>query len=210
MAADRIQAPDLPELERQQIGDGDLNVSGALIEQDVIRAGRVRITESELRGVVVEAPAAAGLTLVDVVLHDCGLANVDAREGRIRRVAAEHCRLVGLDVNGGEIGDLRVTDSSLELASFAGARLRDVSFEQVNLSEVSFQEARLEHVRFVGCELAGADFRGARCTACLIRGSSLNGVVGVDALAGVRMPWTDVVASAAALATTLGIEIEEE
>ncbi len=52
MAADRIQAPDLPELERQQIGDGDLNVSGALIEQDVIRAGRVRITESELRGVV--------------------------------------------------------------------------------------------------------------------------------------------------------------
>ena len=53
-----------------------------------------------------------------------------------------------------------VSDASLELASFAGARLRDVAFEHVNLSEASFQEARLENVRFIDCELTGADFRG--------------------------------------------------
>ena len=86
--------------------------------------------------------------------------------------------MVGLDVGESDIGDLRVTDSSLELASFARARLRDVAFEQVNLSEATFQEARLENVLFIDCELGAADFRGARFTGCLIRGSSLNGVLG--------------------------------
>ena len=207
-AADRIQAPDLPELERQGIEDGDVVLSGALVARGVVRAGRVRITESELHGVVFEE--AAGLTLVDVILRDCGLPNADAREASIRRVAVEQCRLVGVDFSGGEIGDLRVSDASLELASFAGARLRDVAFEHVNLSEASFQEARLDNVRFIDCELTGADFRGARCAGGLIRGASLNGVIGVDGLRGVAMAWSDVVASAGALAAALGIEIADD
>jgi uncharacterized protein YjbI with pentapeptide repeats len=207
---DRIQAPDLPaELEPQAIADGDVDLSGAIVKTADARVRRLRVRESELHGVVFEAPAAPGMTLLDVVLHDCGLANVSAREASIRRVSAGHCRMVGLDVSGGEIADLRVSDSSLQLASFAGCRLRDVAFEQVNLSEASFLEARLENVQFVDCELAGADFRGARCTGCEIRGSSLAGVEGVAGLRGVRMPWSDVVASAGALAQALGIEVSD-
>lgn len=184
-------------------------LSGALVTAATVAAGRVRITESELRGVVLEAHAATGLTLVDVVLRDCGLANLDGREGTIRRVAAGQCRLVGLDVAGCDITDLRVSDSSLELASFAGARVRDAVFERVNLSEASFQDARLDRVEFVDCELAGADFHRVRSAGCVIRGSSLNGVTGLDGLHGVRMPWSDVLGSAAALAGALGIEIAD-
>jgi len=211
VAAERIQAPDLPpELERQSIEDGDVELSGALVEPGTVRAGRIRITESELRGVVLETHAARGLSLIDVVLRDCGLANVDGREGAIRRVAAGQCRLVGIDLAGSDITDLRISDSSLELASFAGARLRDTVFERVNLSEVSFQEARLDNVEFIDCELPGADFHRARTAGCVIRGSSLDGVTGLDGLRGVRMPWTDVLASAAALAGAAGIEIAED
>jgi len=57
--------------------------------------------------------------------------------------------------------------------------------------------------------LQGADFRGARLSACSIRGSSLDDVLGVDSLQGVRMPWPDVLDSAAALATALGITIDD-
>jgi uncharacterized protein YjbI with pentapeptide repeats len=211
VAAERIQAPDLPRaLERRSIEDGDVELSGALVEAGTVRAGRIRITESELRGLVLETQAARGLTLVDVVLRDCGLANVDGREGTIRRVTAGQCRLVGIDLAGSDITDLRVSDSSLELASFAGARLRDTVFERVNLGEASFQEARLDHVTFIDCELAGADFHRARTAGCLVRGVSLDGVTGLDGLRGVRMPWTDVLASAAALAGALGIEIAED
>jgi uncharacterized protein YjbI with pentapeptide repeats len=204
-----VQAPDLPELAPAHLGDGDLDLSGALVQGGSVRAGRVRIIESELRGVTIEAPAAAGLTLIHVVLRDCGLSNVDGREGVIRRVSALRCRLVGLDLNGGDISDLNIGDSSLELASFSGARLRNVSFHGVNLTEASFQEARLEGVEFIDCELAGADFRRARVSAAAIRGATLTDVIGVESLRGTRMAFGDVVASAVALATALGIEIED-
>jgi uncharacterized protein YjbI with pentapeptide repeats len=83
-------------------------------------------------------------------------------------------------------------------------------FERVNLAEASFQEARLQDVHFVDCRLTGADFRGASLRHCAISGTSLDGVLGIEALRGVRMPWDDIVASAGALAAALGIEVEDD
>jgi hypothetical protein len=46
--------PDLPELEPREVpDDGDLILSGALVERaasDLVRPGRIRVRESELRG----------------------------------------------------------------------------------------------------------------------------------------------------------------
>ncbi|HET8980661.1 MAG TPA: pentapeptide repeat-containing protein [Solirubrobacteraceae bacterium] len=186
-----------------------MELSGVLLEQVTLRGRRIRLRECELRGVTIDAAQAPGLTLVDVVLRDCELANIDAREATIRRVRAERCRLVGLRLTGGGTADLRVVDSTLQLASFAGAGLQRVVFERVNLAEASFQEARLQEVHFVDCRLTGADFRGASLRRCAIRGASLDGVLGVAALRGVRMPWEDIVASAGALAAALGVEVDE-
>jgi uncharacterized protein YjbI with pentapeptide repeats len=212
--SDRIQAPDLPELEQLRLsatvaGD-DIALSGVLVAESdgPVRGRRVRIRESELRGVVLDAARAPGLELSDVILRDCDLSNVDGREGSIRRVEVHRSRLVGFGLSNGKIQDLRVVDSSLALASFAGAALRSVIFEHLNLSDASFMEARLEGVAFVDCQLAGADFRGAKLTGCAIRGSSLDDVLGIQSLGGLRMPWEDVLGSAGALAAALGIQIE--
>ena len=210
---DAIQAPDLPGLERRPLPpDGELLLSGALVDPDdggSVRARRVRVRESELRGVTVDVDDAPGLELVDAVLRDCDLSNVDAREGTIRRVELRHCRMVGFSCRLGELRDVRLIDCSLELASLASAHLHNVSFERVNLAEASFMETRLEAVEFLDCKLAGADFRGAAVDACAIRGASLHGVLGVESLRGLRMPWSDTIASAGALAAALGIVIEE-
>jgi uncharacterized protein YjbI with pentapeptide repeats len=101
-----------------------------------------------------------------------------------------------------------VTDSSLQLASFALARLQRVVFDGVQLAEASFENARLQSVQFIDCRLAGADFTGATLTGCAIRGASLDDVIGIASLRGVRMPWPDVLGSAAAMAAAFGIEIE--
>jgi len=61
---------------------------------------------------------------------------------------------------------------------------------------------------FTDCKLAGTDFRGVKLKGCAIRGTSLDGIVGVDSLRGVAMPWMDVLDSAAALAAALGIIVE--
>jgi uncharacterized protein YjbI with pentapeptide repeats len=208
---DRVQPPDLPELEPQTLnGSGALELSGALVQRDgddPVRASQVSISESELRGVVLDAGIVPGLTLRDVILRDCGLSNVDAREGVIGRVEVHRSQLVGFGASQARIRDLRVIDSSLQLASFALSRVQNAVFERVNLTEASFLNTRLEEVEFTDCRLSGADFRGATLTGCAIRGCSLDGVVGIDSLRGVRMPWVDVLASAAAMADALGIEI---
>ncbi len=83
-----------------------------------------------------------------------------------------------------------------------------MAFEDVNLREASFMETQLTSVSFTGCDLVGADFRGARVKDCTIRGASLDEVVGVESLRGLRMPWSDLVGSVAALAAALGIGVE--
>lgn len=208
-------APDLPELEPVEVEpDADeLVLDGALLdragEAAIVPRG-IRLRESKLRGVRVGSPRIHGLDLVDVVLGDCELANVEARGGLLRRVVVERSRLVGLGLGEGDLSDVVIRDCSLELSSFAGAKLRSVRFESVNLSESTFMDARFELVEFVDCRLTGADFRGAKIKSAAIHGCSLDGVLGVDSLRGVRMRWDDVLASAGALAVALGITIETE
>ena len=210
-----LQAPDLPPLEEVSLAAAAQaidDLAGALVSGDggSVAAGRVRVRESELRGVVFAPGNSPGLTLADVILRDCGMSNLDGREGRLNRVEMHRSQLVGFALSGGDVRDLRVVDSSLQLVSFASATLRNVVFERVNLAESSFMHARLESVAFVDCRLDGADFRHARLTACAIRGASLDGVLGVESLRGVRMPWPDVLASAGALAAALGISVEPD
>jgi uncharacterized protein YjbI with pentapeptide repeats len=212
-----IDPPDLPALEPGQLAAsgeiGELSLVGVLVERaglEPLRARHVQIKESELRGVKLDAPGVPGLSLIDVVLRDCDLSNVDGRGGLIRRVECRGSRLVGFGLSEGKIQDLRVVDCSLMLVSFAFAGLRSVVFERVNLTEASFMQARLEAVQFIDCKLGGADFRGAKLRDCVIRGSSLDEVLGVESLCGVSMPWSDVVASAAAMASALGIAIESD
>ena len=212
-----VEPPDLPELERWQLDSaltgGRLALDGVLFEAQgsgSVRANRIQVTESELRGVEIDAGDAPGLKLADVVLRGCDLSNVDGREGSLRRVEIHGSRLVGFGLAGGTVQDLRVVDSSLALASLAFSKLRSVVFERVDLAEASFMDARLETVAFIDCKLAGADFRGVKLKACVIRGTPLDGILGVDCLKGVVMPWVDVLASAAALAAALGIVIEPD
>jgi uncharacterized protein YjbI with pentapeptide repeats len=207
-----VIAPDLPELGPREIEpEGDLDLSGALVERagaDPIRPERIRVRESELRGVDIASERAMVFELVDVILNDCALANVDARRGFLRRVEIKRSRLVGFGLSEGELSDVLIQDCSLELAVLAGATLSSVRFEGVNLTDASFMDARLERVEFVDCRLEGADFRGAKVKTAAIRGASLEGVLGVESLRGVRMPWSDVMASSGALAAALGITVE--
>lgn len=78
------------------------------------------------------------------------------------------------------------------------------------MTDASFMAARLESVEFIGCKLTGADFRGAKIKGCAIRGSSLDDVLGIESLRGLRMPWGDLLASAGALAAALGIAVEAD
>ncbi len=153
-------------------------------------------------------PATYRASAQRLILRGCDLSNVDGREGSLRRVEIHGSRLLGFGLAGGTLQDVRVLDSSLALSLWAFSKLKDVIFERVDLTETSFMEAQMERVIFIDCKLAGTDFRGVKQRGCTIRGTSLDGILGIDSLRGITMPWPDVVDSAAALAAAVGINIK--
>jgi uncharacterized protein YjbI with pentapeptide repeats len=217
MADPVVAAPLISQLDPCELPDGgeldELVLTEALVERhgrDALTTRRIRVQESELRGLTLGEGAATEFLLGDARLLSCDLSNLRARRGAIRRVELSDCKLVGFSLSEGKVEDLRVVGGTMMLSSFAHSSLRRVAFENVNLREASFLETQLESVHFDGCELTGADFRGARLKGCAIRGSSLDGVLGVGSLRGLTMPWGDLVGSVAALAAALGIGVEGE
>lgn len=77
-----------------EIRDGDLweavRVSDATLSE--LSVTRLRVEESILRGVDLSGGHVPNLTLADVRLAKCNLANCDARGGWMTRVAARECR----------------------------------------------------------------------------------------------------------------------
>lgn len=189
-----------------------LELDGALVEGDGLQSlspSQVRVFESELRGVTLDAADVPGLRFRDVVLRKCDLSNIDGREGSLHRVEIHGSRLMGFGISGGTVEDVHMVDSSLKLASLGFSKIKTAIFERVDLTEASFIGAQLEAVAFIDCRLAGADFRRVKVRDCTISGTSLDGVAGIESLRGVTMSWPDVLESAAALAAALGIRVEE-
>jgi uncharacterized protein YjbI with pentapeptide repeats len=208
--------PELPDLHRRRLpaepDAGELVLTEALVEDgaEAVAARSVRVEESALHGVTIQAGTLTELVLRDARLTGCDLSNVAVRHGEVRRAELTNCRLVGFAMGDGAIEDLSVTGGTLMLASLAQTTLRRVAFKDVNLREASFAHARLISVSFEDCDLRGADFRGVSLVDCTMRGTSLDAIAGVQSLRGLTMPWTDLVGSVGALAAALGIAVEAE
>ena len=139
---------------------------------------------------------------------DCS--NKQLEEARVSDVVLDGCRLTGLTIHGGSLRDVVVRDCRADLVSLTESGLERVTFEACVLTQADFLDARMTAVKFLGCDLSGADLRGARMTGCELRGCTLDGLIGVEALRGAKMPWADIVGAAGVLAGALGIEVLED
>jgi hypothetical protein len=162
----------------------------------------VRLTNVDLSGSRLES-----LRVVDGELRGCNLGNVQALGAELTRLDIEGGRLTGLALSEAVLRDVTLKDCRIDLASFAFARLARVTFECCLLAQADFIEAELESVRFHGCDLSRASFRGARLKGCEFRRSDLSGIQGAEGLRGAAMEWPDIVEMAGVWAAALGIEV---
>ena len=98
-------------------------------------------------------------------------------------------------------------DCRLDLASFRHSVLERVAFRDCRLEEADFYGATLRSVSFERCVLVRATFSNAGFERCELRDCELEGLVGVERLAGIRMPLADVIQIAGLLATAAGIQV---
>ncbi len=163
--------------------------------------------ESRLDGVSLESAGLLGVHLRDVVVAEGSWANARARSATLRRVRMTKVRATGIELADAQIADVLVVESRFDLASFRFAKLERVVFRDCRLDEADFGGAELVSVLFERTALTRSTVTGARFTQCELRGCDLAGLVGPEALRGVRMPIADVVASADVLAAAVGVTI---
>jgi uncharacterized protein YjbI with pentapeptide repeats len=157
----------------------------------------LRFEEARLERVDLSAGRLAHLSLSDVELESCNLANADVRGGSAWRTRIMRSRLTGVAWHEGLIRDTLLSDCRIDLASFGATRLDQVVFERCLLMQVDFQETSLRRVRFVDCDLTEADVNDARFEGCELLGCTIDGMRGAERLRGVAMPWEDMVARSA-------------
>lgn len=105
--------------------------------------------------------------------------------------------------------DVLFSDCRADLSSFRFAKFRNVVFRDCNLAEANFQNADLSGVRFERCRLTGAQFSGATMQGTRLSDCELSGVAGVQSFQGAIVATADAQALAYALASAMGITIED-
>jgi uncharacterized protein YjbI with pentapeptide repeats len=175
-----------------------------------LAAPGLRFEESRLERVDLSSGRLAHLSLSDVELESCNLANADVRGGSAWRARIARSRLTGLSWTEGLARDVVLTDCRIDLASFAATRLDQVVFERCLLTQADFQEANLRAVRFVDCDLTEADLADARFDRCELCGCTIDGIRGAERLRGIAMPWEDIVASVGTFAAAVGVTVIDD
>jgi uncharacterized protein YjbI with pentapeptide repeats len=193
-----------------QSGDEWARVRIVDAELPDLAAPGLRFEESRLERVDLSGGRLAHLSLSDVDLDACNLANADVRGGSAWRARIARSRLTGVSWTEGLVRDTVLSDCRIDLSSFAATRLEQVVFERCLLMQADFQEANLRAVRFVDCDFSEADLANARFERCELRGCTIDAIRGAERLRGVAMPWEDVVASVGTFAAAVGVTILDD
>lgn len=152
------------------------------------------------------APTELG-DIVDATVEGREWSNLKAPRLALRRVELRLCRLTGTELAESSLEDVTFRDCRLDYVGLRFAKLERVVFADCRMAECDLGGAKLEDVLFEGCELREADLSAVRATRLELRGCELDGLRGVEALRGARMPWNDVMQNAPLFAAALGIKV---
>ncbi len=147
---------------------------------------------------------------LDATFEDDDWSNRRETRFSARRVAFVRVRLTGAQLPESTLRDITFADCRADLASFRFAKLERVVFRDCRLEEADFYGAELEDVLFERCDLRLAIIDGMRTKRVEMRGCTIEGMQGAEALRGVRMPWNDVVGNGPVFATALGIDVIDD
>ena len=148
------------------------------------------------------------LVCVDVRFVRCDLAGVLFEDCQFTRVLFESCRMSGAVLAGATLQEVELVDCVADSADFRMAHVRRSTARRTTLREADFYGCGLVDVRLATCDLTGASFQTARVDRLDLRGSTVDGLRGVDSLGGARITTDQVGTLGASLIGSLGFHIE--
>lgn len=120
------------------------------------------------------------------------------------------CRATGIIASDSKFKLTIFKNCKLDLTNFRMSEFQKVIFEDCDLSEADFYSAKLKSVQFINCRLEQTDFSRAELNQVdLSQSGSLIKLKGLDYLRGAIISQTQLTQLAPALATNLGIKVED-
>ena len=150
----------ISELNREGLSATSLSIESCVLN-------RVALTDSTF----------AAITLRDVRLVECDLANVKTRALTALRVELLDCRMTGFRVEEpAECHDVLISQGLQSYSQFAYASFKSGEFDACNFEDANFLGADLQGCIFRDCNLHNADMRGAKLREADLRGSRVEGL----------------------------------
>src|SRR5215470_13317899 len=139
----------------------DIAISGktlGALERPGLSASHLTLEGCVLNRVALPDSTFGAITLRDVRLVGCDLANVKARALTALRVELLDCRMMGFQVEEpAECHDLLISQGLLSYSQFAHASFKAVEFDSCNFEDANFLGADLQGSIFRACNLHNAD-----------------------------------------------------
>jgi uncharacterized protein YjbI with pentapeptide repeats len=170
---------------------------------EVIATGSAAFFDCDLDGLSL-AGERIELRLVDCTATALDFANAELPGLEVTCSTLRDSRLVGAAL-GGAFRDVVVRDCLLDLVSLRMCKLSRCEFRDCSLAEAGLYAAELESVLFDGCDLTAAELSGATFALCELQRCGLQGIRGIEALRGARIPLAELLPITPLLADALGI-----
>jgi uncharacterized protein YjbI with pentapeptide repeats len=147
------------------------------LKREGLSAASLSIESCVLNRVALPDSVFATITLRDVRLVGCDLANVKTRTLTALRVEFLDCRMTGFRVEEpAECHDVLISQGLQSYSQFAYASFKSAEFNACNFEDANFLGADLQGCIFHGCNLHNADMRGAKLREADLRGSQVDGL----------------------------------
>lgn len=161
--------------------------AGVIADEAEMRS--IRIVDSALNGFNVPVLRAARSTWRDVVIRESRIGSAELYESGLRAIRFENCKLGYVNLR--------------------GSTLFDILFVNCTIDELDLGGAKAERVSFDGCGIRALDLNNATVRDFDLRGADVQEVAGIRNLAGVTISELQLGMLAPAIASNLGIIVEE-
>jgi uncharacterized protein YjbI with pentapeptide repeats len=170
----------------------------------------VELVRSRMSGVRLTGATLERLLLRDVVAVDCELSGATLTGAVMERVRFERCRMSGLVASELRAHDVTMVDCQLDEAWLRASTFERCELTGCDLREADLYRARLHDVRFLGCRLDGSEWSDTTNEKVALHGSSVDGIKGLGAPAGLVISGDQIVALAGPLLTRLGVVVDDD
>lgn len=213
------KAPRLDRVDPQNLAagySGDLGANSGIdalafepLSLETLALDFATVSESTFAGVIADEAEMRSIRIVDSVLNGFNVPVLRAARSTWRDVAIRESRIGSAELYESGLRALRFENCKLGYVNLRGSTLFDILFVNCTIDELDLGGAKAERVAFDDCGIRALDLNNATVRDFDLRGADVQEVAGIRNLAGVTINALQLGMLAPAIASNLGIIVED-